>query len=230
MPILYHHSLSAPCRFVRLALGEYGVDADLAEERPWAPDPALLRVSPAGRLPVLMEDGGHPFCGAVVIGEYLDETRGPFQRQRRLLPEDPFERGEVRRLVDWFLVEMEADVTRHLVRERVLKLEMPAEKGGGSPNSAALRAARANIGEHMKYLSWLAGTRDWLAGETLGYADLAAAAALSVLDYLGEVKWEAHPHAGDWYRRMKSRRSFRPLLADRVRAVTPASHYTDLDF
>jgi glutathione S-transferase len=30
--------------------------------------------------------------------------------------------------------------------------------------------------------------------------------------------------------RLKSRPSFRPLLADRVRGLAPSSHYSDLDF
>ena len=80
-------------------------------------------------------------------------------------------------------------MTRHLVRERVLKPLMPEALGGGSPDSAAIRAARANIRQHMKYTNWLAGTRHWLAGTRITYADLAAAATLSVLDYLGEIDW-----------------------------------------
>jgi glutathione S-transferase len=107
---------------------------------------------------------------------------------------------------------------------------MTAAEGGGSPDSGALRASRANIKQHMKYTNWLAGTRNWLAGDRLTYADMAGAAALSVLDYLGEVDWRAFPAARDWYARMKSRPSFRPLLADRVRGVSAVSHYADLDF
>ena len=66
-------------------------------------------------------------------------------------------------------------MTRHLVRERVLKPLMPSTEGGGSPDSGAIRAARSNIKQHMKYTNWLAGTRNWLAGPRLSYADLAAA-------------------------------------------------------
>ncbi len=100
----------------------------------------------------------------------------------------------------------------------------------GSPDSAAIRAARANVRQHLKYTNWLAGTRPWLAGNKVTYADLAAAAALSVLDYLGEVDWRENHAAREWYTRVKSRPSFRPLLADRVRGLTPVSHYADLDF
>jgi glutathione S-transferase len=53
-----------------------------------------------------------------------------------------------------------------------------------------------------------------------------------VLDYLGEIDWSEAPAVKDWYQRLKSRPSFRPLLAERVRGVTPVSisHYADLDF
>jgi len=61
-------------------------------------------------------------------------------------------------------------------------------------------------------------------------ADVAAAGALSVLDYLGEIEWREFEAARDWYSRMKSRPSFRSLLNDRVRGLSPASHYADLDF
>ena len=93
-----------------------------------------------------------------------------------------------------------------------------------------LRTARANIRQHMRYLTWLAGSRQWLAGERMSYADLAAAASISILDYLGEIDWSESPLAKDWYQRLKSRPSFRPLLTERVRGLTPVSHYADLDF
>ena len=230
MLTLFHHAMSTPSRFARLGLGEYAVEFDLIEEKPWARRREFLSINPAGTLPVLVAERNHIIAGPMVIAEYLDETRGALKRERRLLAEDPFERAEARRLCDWFLLKMENEVTRHLVRERVFKLLMTPEEGGGAPDSASIRAARANIRQHMKYLNWLAGTRDWLAGSRFSYADLAAAAAISVLDYIGEVSWKDADAAKDWYTRIKSRPAFRPLLNDRVRGVAPASHYADLDF
>ncbi|WEX11750.1 glutathione S-transferase family protein [Chelativorans sp. AA-79] len=229
MLTLFHHSLYASCRFVRLAFGEYGEDLALIEERPWARRKEFLSLNPAGTIPVLLAEGDHAIIGATVIAEYIDETRGALQRQRRLMAEDPLTRAEIRRLVDWYLVKMENEVTKHLVRERALKPLMGGE-GGGSPDSGAIRTARANVRQHLKYTNWLAATRDWLAGPRLSYADAAAAAALSILDYLGEIDWREFEAARDWYSRMKSRPSFRSLLNDRVRGVSPASHYSDLDF
>jgi len=230
MLTLFHHPLFASCRFVRLAFGEFGEELALIEEKPWTRRKEFLTLNPAGTLPVLLAEGDVPVVGAAVIAEYLDETRGALKRDRRLLAENPIDRAEIRRLAEWYLVKAEGEVTRHLVRERVLKPLMPANQGGGSPDSAAIRAARANIRQHMKYTNWLAGTRNYLSGPRITYADLAAAATLSVLDYLGEIGWAEYPAAREWYTRVKSRPSFRPLLADRVRGLSPAAHYADLDF
>jgi len=229
MLTLFHHTLYASCRFIRLTFGEYGEEIALIEERPWARRKEFLALNPAGTIPVLLAEGDHAIVGATVIAEYVDETRGALQRQRRLMAEDSMARAEIRRLVDWYLVKMDNEVTKHLVRERALKPLMGGE-GGGSPDSTAIRAARANVRQHLKYTNWLAATRDWLAGPRLSYADVAAAGALSVLDYLGEIEWREFEAARDWYSRMKSRPSFRSLLNDRVRGLSPASHYADLDF
>ncbi|HZG31525.1 glutathione S-transferase [Ensifer adhaerens] len=230
MPVLYHHTMSSASRFIRLVLAEYGLPVELTEEQPWEMRKEFIKFNPAGTLPVLVDDNMRALCGATVISEFLDETSGILKRDKRLLAEDPFQRAEIRRLTEWFLVKMEADVTKPLVRERIFKLQMPPTLGGGAPDSKILRMARGNIREHLKYVSWLAGSRTYLAGSRLSYADLAAAAALSELDYLGEITWADAPQARDWYQRIKSRPSFRPLLTERVRGVTPVSHYADLDF
>ncbi|WP_034853653.1 glutathione S-transferase family protein [Sinorhizobium sojae] len=230
MPTLYHHPMSSASRFVRLILSEYGYQTELSEEQPWENRRDFLALNPAGTLPVYVDDSMRALCGATIISEYLDETSGIMKRDRRLLAEDPFQRAEIRRLTEWFLQKMEADVTRPLVRERIYKLQMRPDQGGGAPDSKILRTSRNNIRQHMKYLSWLAGSRPWLGGDRISYADLAAAAAISVLDYLGEIDWSDSPAAKEWYQRLKSRPSFRPLLAERVRGVTPVSHYADLDF
>ena len=57
--------------------------------------------------------------GAGVIAEYLDETRGGALGDRRLLPQEPAARVEVRRLLDWFLVKFHEEVTGHLATEKI---------------------------------------------------------------------------------------------------------------
>ena len=121
-----------------------------------------------------------PFPGASVIAEYLDETRGADLGDRRLLPRDIKERIEVRRLLGWFLGKLDEEVTGYLVTEKVYKRFMTAENGGGSPDMSGIRAARSNVRYHLNYIGYLIAKRNWLAGDKLTYADLAAAAHLSV--------------------------------------------------
>ncbi len=129
----FHHPMSSGSRYVRLILGEYDVEAELIEERPWSRRKEFLALNPAATLPVLLAERDLPVVGATVIAEYLDETRGALKRSRRLLPESPMERAEVRRLVDWFLLKFENEVTRHIARERVFKLQMADEMGAARP-------------------------------------------------------------------------------------------------
>ncbi|EJF76042.1 glutathione S-transferase family protein [Bartonella alsatica] len=230
MLTLFHSPLSSASRFIRLILGEYGVNIQLIEEHEWARRHEFLALNPAGHVPVLLDEHEVPLSGAIVIYEYLDETHGNLRQENKFFPENPLGRAEVRRLNDWFLNKFETEATRHIVRERIYKREMPLAIGGGAPNSQILRNARANIPPHMNYLNWLCASRDWLVDSELSYADLAAAASVSVLDFLGEIDWETIPAAKDWYMRIKSRPSFRSLLTDRVRGIVASSHYTDLDF
>jgi len=227
---LYHHPMSGPSRYVRLMLAEYGLSGEFTEEKPWTRREEFLALNPAGALPVMITEDGDPVCGAAVIGEFLDETSGAMMRDKRLMPENPQNRAEVRRLAEWFLVKFEQEVSRYLVHERVFKLFMRGAEGGGAPDAALIRAGRANLKGHVRYVGWLAASRDWLAGGKLSQADLAAAAVLSVMDYLGEIDWKAEPAAHDWYARVKSRPSFRPLLSDKIAGLPPAAHYIDLDF
>src|ERR1700754_5095168 len=140
MLTLFHHPMFATCRFVRLAFGEYGEELALIEEKPWTRRKEFLALNAAGTLPVLLAEGDVPICGASVIAEYLDETRGVLKRDRRLFAEDPIDRAEIRRLTEWYLDKTENEVTRHLVRERVLKPMIPGAQGGGSPDAAAIPA------------------------------------------------------------------------------------------
>jgi glutathione S-transferase len=146
------------------------------------------------------------------------------------MPEDPIARAEVRRLSSWFNDKFFAEVSGPMVMERCYKRHMRMEQGGGPPDTDAIRAARTNIRYHLAYIGWLVGTRNWLAGEDMSYADLAAAAHLSTVDYLGDVPWSEDEAAKTWYARVKSRPSFRPLLADTLPGVPASATYANLDF
>ena len=228
--LLFHHPFCPHSRFVRLMMGEYGVAVRLVEERVWERREAFLLLNPAGTTPVLVEEGHPAVPGADVIAEYLDETRGAELDDRRLLPTEPGTRVEVRRLTGWFNAKFFEEVTNLLVVEKIYKRHMSVNHGGGPPDTQAIRAARSNIRYHLAYIGWLMRGRTWLAGERLSYADLAAAAQLSVADYLGDVPWNEDEGAKNWYARVKSRPSFRTILADTLPGMPPSATYADLDF
>jgi glutathione S-transferase len=230
MTDLYHYPLCPHSRYIRLVLGELGIEPHLIEERAFDRRQEFLLMNPAATTPVLVEDVLPPVPGWAPIGEYLDETRGLALGHHRLLPEDPAGRVEVRRLLDWFNQKFFSEVSSHLVTEKVYKRFMAFTQGGGAPDMDVVRVARANIRYHMRYIGYLIRSRNWLAGPNLSYADLAAAAHLSSVDFLGDVPWAEDEMAKAWYVRVKSRPAFRSLLADRVPGITPSAIYADLDF
>ena len=222
MRILHHLWLSPYARKVRIALKEKGLDFELALEKVWERRPEFLALNPAGTVPVLVDSDGTVVADSGVICEYLEEA----YEQAPLLGDTAVERAEVRRLVAWFDLKFAREVTDNLYREKVLKRFL----GAGEPSSQAIRAGHANIRYHLDYIAWLAERRRFLAGEHFSLADIAAAAHLSSLDYLGDVPWAQHAGAKDWYARLKLRPSFRPLLADTIPGTPPPPHYADLDF
>ena len=227
MPTLIHFALDPFSRRMRLALAEYGVAAELIEEQPWNPHDDVLALNPAGTLPVYIEDGGGAVCGVEAISEYLEETRSD---RVRLIPGETKERAEVRRLTGWFDTKFHAEVSEPVVTEKIVRRFLPRETGGGAPDMARVRNGLSRLRGHLDYIGQLADRHAWLAGEHLSVADLAAAAHLSVVDFTGDIPWTDYPVAKAWYQRIKSRPSFRPLLADSVRGMTPPAAYADLDF
>lgn len=223
---LYHLPISSACRKVRLALAEKNLECELVEERDWERRPEFLMMNPAGEVPVLLEAEAEPISGAVAITEYLEETAPDV----KLMPEEPRERAEMRRLVDWFDRKFEAEVSGGLIFEKVTRRFLGANEGGGAPEMSVVRAALHNLRYHLDYICYLMEERNWLAGDALTLADLTAAAHLSCLDYVGDVPWNQYQGAKDWYAKIKSRPAFRGLLADHLPGMPPPKLYANLDF
>jgi glutathione S-transferase len=219
---LIHHPISAASRLVRLVLAEKNLPFDSVVEKPWEWRDELLVLNPSGEIPVLVEEDGTAIAGCWALAEYLEEA----YPDHPLMPREVASRAEVRRLMSWFLQKFEREVTDNLVGEKLVK----RLSGQGQPQGLAIRAGLANIHYHLDYVGWLADRRPWLAGVALSFADLAAAAELSCVDYVGDVPWDQHTDAKDWYARIKSRPSFRPLLADSISGCPAPRHYADLDF
>ncbi|HNQ92601.1 MAG TPA: glutathione S-transferase family protein [Alphaproteobacteria bacterium] len=222
MRTLYHLWLQPFSRKVRIILDEKGLDFELKLEKIWERRTDFLALNPAGDVPVLVEPDGTTLSNSWVIAEYLEEV----YPEVNLLGPDPVQRAETRRLVTWFDVKFSREVTDNLVGEKMMKRFL----GLGEPNGPAIRAGHANIHYHLDYISFLTEKRNWLAGDDFSQADIAAASHLSTVDYIGDVPWDQHPGAREWYARVKSRKSFGGILEDRLPGFSPADHYKDVDF
>jgi len=222
MRTLFHLWLSPQCRKVRLQLATKSLDFEMKVEKVWDRRPEFLAFNPAGSVPVLVEPDGRVIATHNAIVEYIEEI----YPDPPLIGTDPAARAEVRRLVAWFDEKFGPEVTINLVDEKIMKRFL----GMGEPNSSAIRAGHANIHQHLDYIGWLMERRKWLAGDHFSLADIAAAAHLSAVDYLGDVPWGDHEAAKEWYMKVKSRPAFRPLLADSIPGCPPPKHYADLDF
>lgn len=225
MAKLLHHKLDPSSRLVRLMLGEYGINVEMEEASPWVQDALLQAINPAASVPVLIETDMQPVIGSLAIIHFVESRHAP-ETVGGLVPVDLSGQAEMWRMYEWVMQKFNDEVSRYLLEEKIGKRERKA----GAPDPSALRAAKANLSEHMQYFAYLLATRRWLCGDEMCLADFALAAHLSALDYLGDVNWDKAGEAKDWYARIKSRPAFRTLLGDRVVGMPAAANYADLDF
>ncbi len=220
-----HHCLDPNSRMIRLMCAEYGASLEMEQVSPWKREAEFMSVSPAASLPVLMEDGAVPIVGPLASLNFIEQRFSP-SSVSGLVPADPALAAEMWRLLEWVLFKLGDEVTRYLLEEKIGK----RERKNGAPDTGVLRAAKANLNEHLLYFDWILGSRTWTAGSEMSLSDFALAAHLSSLDYLGDMDWANAGATRDFYARMKSRPAFRPLLADRLAIIPPSANYANLDF
>ena len=219
---LYQFPLCPFSRKIRLLMSEKNIAYELVREDPWAASDMFFNLNPAGRTPVLVNaEKQIVLADSRAITEYFEETvdRSP------MINGTATGRAEIRRLTALFDENFYNDVTAPLLSERMKKriiLRQP-------PDSKALRQAMKMAHGHLDYMDWLIDNRPWLAGSTMSMADLAAAAQISVADYLGGIDWTGHEQTRGWYSVFKSRPSFRPLLSERMDVIKPPAHYALVD-
>jgi glutathione S-transferase len=222
---LHHFPLDPASRQARLVLGEKRLVFEDVQVRYWEQPPDFAALNPSGLTPVLVEMQGDSrlvVCEIRAILEHLEET----VPEPGLLGDSPAERAETRRLLQWFDRKFDNEVNAFLLHEKLEKRLIKA----GAPDLANIRHGRESLKHHLIYLEKLLNARDWLAGRRLSLADFAAAANISILDYFGDVPWREYRALKVWYMRIKSRPTFRPILADRWPGLAPASYYDNLDF
>ncbi len=222
MVLLIHHPVSAASRKIRLLMAEKHMLFVLREEDPWNLSPEIYKINVAGELPVFIFDG-NVLTGNYAITEFLEEIKTD---EIKLINGDAKQRAEIRRLTEWFDLKFDKEVSRPLIKEKIYT----RFNQGQAPDSKILKTALNNLNFHMEYIDWLCESRNYLAGNSFSLADIAAAAQLSVIDYLGDVPWEGYKNAKLWYSKIKSRPSFKDILKDNIKGILPSKHYANLDF
>ncbi len=219
---LYQFPLCPFSRKVRLLLSEKGIPYELIRENPWERREEFADLNPMTRTPVIRnEERDITLIDSRAICEYFEET----VEKSPMINGTATNRAEIRRLVALFDENFFQDVTAPMLHERMMKRLYTRQP----PDSRLLRESMKLAHEHLYYIDWLIDNRPWLAGATMSLADLAAAAQISVVDYLGGIDWAGHEQAKSWYSVFKSRPSFRPLLAERMDTIQPPSSYADVN-
>ena len=89
MATLHHHPLCPHSRFVRLVLGELGLETDLIEENIWERSEQFLMLDPQGRTPVFVGDDVTDEAGFAAVqtlgGWGIKVGEGPTMAQHRCM-------------------------------------------------------------------------------------------------------------------------------------------------
>ena len=217
---LFHYFLCTSSRFTRIILIEKKIDFYLFIENFSDPTEDYLFKNPAGFFPVLNTSFNENIVGSLVIVEYL---------QNLMLPPTLMikkNENEIRRLLFWFETNFKNEVIIPLLKEKVFKR---FEKNS-VPSSHVIRTARSNLKYHMQYFNYLIKEHDFFVDDNLSYVDLFYGASLTVLDYIDELNFFEFEKLKNLYSIVKSRPSFKKILADRIIGVNPHSDYLKLDY
>ena len=217
---LFHYFLCPSSRFVRILLNEKKVDFDLFIENFFSPSEDYLLKNPGGFFPVLNTSFNENIVGSLVIVEYLQNLMLP---PKLMIKKNE---NEIRRLLFWFETNFKGEVIIPLLKEKVLKR---FEKNS-VPSSHVIRTARLNLKYHMQYFNFLIKENDYFIDDNLSYVDLFYGASLTVLDYIDELNFFEFEKLQNLYSIVKSRPSFKKILADRIIGVNPHSDYLKLDY
>lgn len=156
-------------------------------------DPAFRKLNPNGLVPVL-QDGDFALWESHAILRYLAASYGP-----DIWRDDPRQRALVDQWTDWTATTFQpAWIGAFWLIVRTPKAQHDARAIASALNRsiAALRILDAALAE-----------RDYVAGDRLSYADIAAGVALYRW-FTMEIDRPAMPGVENWYRRLQQRPAF----------------------
>lgn len=198
---LYGFSVSNYYNVVKAALLEKGL---AFEEVLVYPSPELLAQSPMGKVPCL-ETAQGALSESQVMLDYLEEL----QPEPRLYPADAFARAKV----------------REVLRIIELYLELPARRlypeafFGGTVSAETKAEVKADLAKGTAALARMSDLQGYIAGDSLSYADLAAAIHLPLVRDAGQRIYDEDllaplSNLADYLQRISQRPSMQRVLAD----------------
>lgn len=193
---------------VLIALHEKGVPFEEdCRIRP-SQDPALLALSPMGKVPFVDIDGTR-LCESAVILEYLEEAFP----QKPLLPTEPLARAKVRELNTVIELHME------LVARRLYG----AVFFGGTVSDEVKASVQQDLAKGVRAFKALAKFSPFVAGAELTVADCAAAVHLPLVSMATKLAFGSDvladlPQVKPYLKMLGERPAFAKVAADRKAA------------
>lgn len=155
----------------------------------------LLEVSPYGKVPVVVVEGRAIYESAV-IGEYLDEM----YPQVRLMPEDPYERAQVRLWTDYSATRLVPPLYR------IRKSKEPEKVEQSWPE---LHKELAYVERHLK-----AAEGVWFVGGAFGMADINFLPFIHQASQLEGDVLSGYPALKGWFEAFEQRESYKATITD----------------
>lgn len=181
-----------PTRAIRVQwlLNELGVDCEVIGVNPLVPNPELLALNPAGKLPVLI-DGDLVMTESAAIPLYLAEK----YPEKGLIPSGLADRAQMYRWIFFLVTEIEQPLWRIALNTAIY----PEEDRVTADVKNATRSCKKMVAVFEKHMA----ARDFVAGDRVSVADFIAA---YTLDWANEVKMLADaPRLRDYVQTMYSR-------------------------
>lgn len=200
---VYGFPLSPFVRKVHVVAAEKGLAVELAPSNPAAPAEEFLAASPFRKIPALV-DGDFTCADSTAIVTYLDA----------LQPDPPMVPGTPRQKARAIWFEEFADTILAAAGGKVLFNRFVAPRLLGKPGDEAV--AEQGLQELEPIMAYLESQCDdgWLAGGDFSVGDIAVAAVLRSLGYIGlEPDPASHPRSAAWYGRVKARPSWQQFAA-----------------
>jgi glutathione S-transferase len=198
---LYEDRRAPNPRRVRIFLAEKGIEVPrqqvdiMAEEHK---DPALVKLNPFARLPILELDDGQVICESLAICRYFEAV----QPEPRLFGTDAVDQAMVemwQRRLEQMLFMPVSYAFRH-GHPRMAQLEVPQVKEWGEANLARIPVM-------LDFLDGELSRRSFMAGDRFSVADITALCAVDFMKVVRLSLAEGHTNLRRWYEQVSGRPS-----------------------